>query len=102
MPAQEKIGRNSPCPCGSGKKFKQCCLGKAKVVEEKARMGMSIVTAILGFAGGGALWFVKGPGFGLAAFAAAIIVAAAVYVFRDPNPPRGGSGSDSSAINFGK
>lgn len=22
------VGRNSPCPCGSGKKFKQCCLGK--------------------------------------------------------------------------
>ena len=21
------IGRNSPCPCGSGKKFKKCCLG---------------------------------------------------------------------------
>ena len=21
-----KIGRNSPCPCGSGKKFKRCCL----------------------------------------------------------------------------
>ncbi|MBF0185107.1 MAG: preprotein translocase subunit SecA [Magnetococcales bacterium] len=21
----EKVGRNSPCPCGSGKKFKQCC-----------------------------------------------------------------------------
>jgi len=20
-----KIGRNSPCPCGSGKKFKKCC-----------------------------------------------------------------------------
>jgi hypothetical protein len=20
-----KVGRNSPCPCGSGKKFKQCC-----------------------------------------------------------------------------
>ncbi|KKO19472.1 MAG: preprotein translocase subunit SecA [Candidatus Brocadia fulgida] len=20
-----KIGRNQPCPCGSGKKFKQCC-----------------------------------------------------------------------------
>jgi preprotein translocase subunit SecA len=24
----EKIGRNSPCPCGSGKKYKKCC-GKA-------------------------------------------------------------------------
>ena len=21
-----KVGRNEPCPCGSGKKFKQCCL----------------------------------------------------------------------------
>ena len=20
-----KIGRNQPCPCGSGKKFKRCC-----------------------------------------------------------------------------
>jgi uncharacterized protein YecA (UPF0149 family) len=20
-----KIGRNEPCPCGSGKKFKHCC-----------------------------------------------------------------------------
>jgi preprotein translocase subunit SecA len=27
-PAQrspDKVGRNSPCPCGSGKKFKKCC-----------------------------------------------------------------------------
>ena len=22
------VGRNDPCPCGSGKKFKKCCLGK--------------------------------------------------------------------------
>ena len=21
----DKIGRNDPCPCGSGKKYKQCC-----------------------------------------------------------------------------
>ncbi len=26
-----KIGRNEPCPCGSGKKYKKCCLGKDKV-----------------------------------------------------------------------
>ena len=24
----EKVGRNDPCPCGSGKKYKHCCLGK--------------------------------------------------------------------------
>jgi uncharacterized protein YchJ len=21
----EKVGRNGPCPCGSGKKYKHCC-----------------------------------------------------------------------------
>ncbi len=25
-----KISRNSPCPCGSGKKYKKCCLSHAK------------------------------------------------------------------------
>lgn len=24
----KKIGRNEPCPCGSGKKYKKCCLNK--------------------------------------------------------------------------
>ena len=27
--AAPKVGRNDPCPCGSGKKYKQCCLAKA-------------------------------------------------------------------------
>jgi len=27
--AHPKPGRNDPCPCGSGKKYKHCCLGKA-------------------------------------------------------------------------
>jgi preprotein translocase subunit SecA len=25
----EKVGRNDPCPCGSGKKYKKCCGGRA-------------------------------------------------------------------------
>jgi hypothetical protein len=25
----QKVGRNDPCPCGSGKKFKKCCLNKS-------------------------------------------------------------------------
>jgi uncharacterized protein YecA (UPF0149 family) len=24
-PAPAKVGRNDPCPCGSGQKFKKCC-----------------------------------------------------------------------------
>lgn len=27
-----KIGRNATCPCGSGQKFKRCCLDKAQIV----------------------------------------------------------------------
>ena len=27
-----KVGRNDPCPCGSGKKYKKCCLRGKKVV----------------------------------------------------------------------
>jgi preprotein translocase subunit SecA len=27
----KKIGRNDPCPCGSGKKYKRCCLLKEEV-----------------------------------------------------------------------
>lgn len=23
--ARGRVGRNDPCPCGSGKKFKRCC-----------------------------------------------------------------------------
>ena len=26
--AEPKVGRNDPCPCGSGKKYKKCCLDK--------------------------------------------------------------------------
>jgi hypothetical protein len=26
----DQPGRNQPCPCGSGKKFKKCCCGKAR------------------------------------------------------------------------
>jgi hypothetical protein len=35
----KKIGRNDPCPCGSGKKYKQCCwtaaTGKRKPITAK-------------------------------------------------------------------
>jgi hypothetical protein len=30
-----KLGRNDPCSCGSGKKFKKCCLSKVEPVKAK-------------------------------------------------------------------
>ena len=32
-PAPKKIGRNDPCPCGSGKKFKKCCIKKQDLLD---------------------------------------------------------------------
>jgi hypothetical protein len=29
MARAPKVGRNHACPCGSGKKYKQCCAGRA-------------------------------------------------------------------------
>jgi uncharacterized protein YecA (UPF0149 family) len=28
MKTRKKVGRNNPCSCDSGKKYKKCCLGK--------------------------------------------------------------------------
>jgi preprotein translocase subunit SecA len=30
---EKKVGRNDPCPCGSGKKFKACCMRKHSAAE---------------------------------------------------------------------
>ena len=34
-----KTSRNAPCPCGSGKKYKKCCLDKDKVRERESKAG---------------------------------------------------------------
>jgi hypothetical protein len=37
LPAREsKPGRNEPCPCGSGQKYKRCCEGKGSVAMRRA------------------------------------------------------------------
>jgi tetratricopeptide (TPR) repeat protein len=38
--AKRKIGRNEPCTCGSGKKYKKCCLHKHEKLKELMRGGV--------------------------------------------------------------
>jgi tetratricopeptide (TPR) repeat protein len=40
-----KIGRNDPCPCGSGKKYKQCCRDKDEAAEHAARVAAQTAAA---------------------------------------------------------
>ena len=60
-----KVGRNDSCPCGSGKKYKQCCEAKSgSVVQSRMIMlliAAAIVAAILAGlsnrgSGGGGVW----------------------------------------------
>jgi tetratricopeptide (TPR) repeat protein len=37
MPSNN-VGRNAPCPCGSGKKYKHCCLSKHDTAEQAKNM----------------------------------------------------------------
>lgn len=32
----KKVGRNQPCPCGSGRKYKLCCIAKDTQVENES------------------------------------------------------------------
>ena len=50
---KQKLGRNDPCPCGSGKKYKKCCLESAQtpigtssreVPEKVRREAMRLIT----------------------------------------------------------
>ena len=36
-----KVGRNDPCPCGSGKKYKKCCLSKDEASARQAAKGLA-------------------------------------------------------------
>lgn len=36
-PTSARPGRNEPCLCGSGRKYKQCCLAKDEALDSAAR-----------------------------------------------------------------
>jgi hypothetical protein len=44
--ASEKVGRNDPCPCGSGKKYKKCCEPKDRAREASPYAGMTMEEAL--------------------------------------------------------
>ena len=54
MATKPKINRNDPCPCGSGKKYKNCCMAQDKAAQaervawERAAQDMRV--ALIGFA----------------------------------------------------
>ena len=44
---QSAVGRNEPCPCGSGKKYKKCCLPRDQELQRAAQASTSTSSAPL-------------------------------------------------------
>ena len=55
-------GRNDPCPCGSGKKYKKCCLpgaeeeNRRRVMAEREALAKARRRLILQTDGKGGMW----------------------------------------------
>lgn len=96
------ISRNAPCPCGSGKKYKQCCLGKSPAAMGGGARTLPLVLALVALAGVGAgvaVGLRSGLSTGVSVGAGTLILIGLFWLLRDPPPP--GGNKDPGAINFG-
>ncbi|MCZ6516624.1 MAG: SEC-C metal-binding domain-containing protein [Gammaproteobacteria bacterium] len=41
-----KVGRNAPCPCGSGRKYKHCCLAKSAEMPQAYKLLIALIVLI--------------------------------------------------------
>ena len=93
------VARNEPCPCGSGKKFKKCCLGDDQgqnlVRNQRAMILGGILLAIAAV-----LYFFVGPDAGKLAAGFAVVAVAAYLILADPPASKGGG--SPGAINYGR
>lgn len=93
-----EVARNDPCPCGSGKKYKKCCLSRDQGPPRKLQQRALILGAAL-LAIAVVLWIFVGPVLGKLVAGAAVIAVIAYLVFGDP-PSSTGQGNPG-AIRFG-
>ena len=101
-----KVSRNAPCPCGSGKKYKHCCLGL-----ENTQMGtvaprvertrtISILTAI-GAALTAAAWYAEDLSLAITVAGASAVLGVGYLIFTNPPPPRKDAGNPAG-LDFGR
>lgn len=101
-----EISRNAPCPCGSGIKYKQCCLKAGRKIEVDAEgnrpprswwipglLAAGLVAAL-------AVGMTRGFGLGVTTFGVFGIVVGLILIFRNPPPPNPNAG-DPAGLTFG-
>lgn len=95
-----QAARNEPCPCGSGKKFKHCCIDKPPE-PATTRWVLPVLGLLVAIAFGLFMGFRYNLLTGFAMGTGVAIIVGIVWAMRSPPPPTGKSG-DAAAINFGK
>jgi hypothetical protein len=93
------VARNQPCPCGSGKKYKHCCLASGGAGRDYLFRRAGWIAVAVAVAAAAAGWLAGREAAGLVALGGALVVGA-YLLFGDPPPPR--SGGSPGAINFGR
>ena len=94
------IGRNQPCPCGSRKKYKHCCLGKGDPVVRKRQRWLIIGAVLLSIGAGIGVGLQYSNRSGIFTALIGLIAVGAYLILRNPPSSRGRSGADR--IDFGR
>jgi hypothetical protein len=114
----KKVGRNQACPCGSGKKYKNCHLGlttdptrqgdgqtlHSEIPLTAQRGWARAIPWVMGLAGGSvsvATFLTVNTQAGLSVLAATTLVIGGWFIFGNPPPPKDDAG-DPAGLNFGR
>ena len=107
------LGRNEPCHCGSGKKYKHCHMredlrlaaqGMPTTEDEDYVAPSKTIPVAIGVVGavvavGAGVQYGAEAGFLFAVIGALLL--GGYFIFRNPPPPRS-DGGDPSGLNFGR
>ena len=107
-----KVSRNAPCPCGSGKKYKHCHLGKPLPGEEivsehnggasQNTKGTALILGLVGTVAAIAVGVWQNDVSVALGVAGAWALGTILYLsVRNPPPPNDNAG-DPAALNFGR
>lgn len=95
------VSRNDPCPCGSGQKYKRCCIDKKPVVGGKKSWLFLLLFLAVAVGASVAVGVFYGWKSGAGTATAMALIGGILHVVRAP-PPSSGKKGGASDINFGR
>lgn len=95
---EKTVGRNDPCPCGSGKKYKNCCMHKPKVDKRSRAIYWGIAGACV--VAGVVVGVMTDFRTGFAVGGGSLMLFAIVAGVRKPPPPNPNAGNPAG-LDFG-